>query len=75
MSDTICDAMPHGQQLALTCRNHPALRWSTKNIAPIGCRKIFFDLMGECQGQAECDCPASDLIPVVELKGAWNDTF
>jgi hypothetical protein len=27
----------------LTCKHHPQLRWSTKNIAPIGARSIFFD--------------------------------
>ena len=54
---------PYGQHIALTCKNHPDLRWSTKNIAPIGCRHIYFDLMGDTPG-CECDCPASDLIPV-----------
>lgn len=60
----IVDSAEHGEQVTLTCKSHPNLRWSTKNIAPIGCRRIFFDLMGECRGQQECSCPASDLIPL-----------
>lgn len=28
--------------VTLTCRNHQTLRWSTKNIGPIGARNIFF---------------------------------
>lgn len=45
-----------GNMVPLTCVNHPELRWSTKNIAPIGCRRIFFDSQA-----IECSCPASDL--------------
>lgn len=63
----ITDAAPRGQQIGLFCVNHPDLRWSTKNIAPIGCRSIFFDLFGERRGP-ECDCPGSDLRPVVVLE-------
>jgi len=56
----------YGQHIALTCKNHPQLRWSTKNIAPIGCRSIFFNLGMDRNMRQECNCPASDLIPVVE---------
>lgn len=31
-----------GTHVMLTCRNHLHLRWTTKNISPIGCRNIFF---------------------------------
>ena len=58
---------PYGQHIALTCKNHPELRWSTKNIAPIGCRTIFFSLFGE-GAQPECNCPAKDLI-VIPIDG------
>ncbi len=61
----------------LTCKHHPVLRWSTKEIAWTngynGCRNIFF--MGEttgvmhsdnsgvqCDPATECICPSSDLI-------------
>jgi len=54
---------PYGEHIDLTCRNHPNLKWSTKNIAPIGCRGIFFDLRRECK-EPECDCKLSDLIVV-----------
>jgi hypothetical protein len=54
---------PYGQHIMLTCKNHPNLRWSTKNIDYIGARHIFFDLDRKCNGY-ECPCPASDLIPV-----------
>ena len=41
----------YGQHITLCCVNHPGLKWSTKNIAPIGCRKIFFNLMNEPMAQ------------------------
>ena len=53
------------RHVLLTCRNHPDLRWSCKQIAftPTddggrynGERHIFFQGYG-----CECDCPASDL--------------
>jgi hypothetical protein len=57
------DDVEYGVHIQLYCVNHPDLRWSTKNIAPIGARNIFF------QGSAsapdtfprECDCPCSAL--------------
>lgn len=51
------DDVPYGQHIRLTCKHHPDLRWSTKNIAPIGARSIFF--LGD---SGECSCPGSDLI-------------
>lgn len=50
--------VPHGQHVPLYCVNHPDMRWSTKNIAPIGARNIFFN--GK-PGEKECPCPCSDL--------------
>jgi hypothetical protein len=46
-------------RVLLTCRNHPHLRWNTKNIAPIGARNIFFQ---GAPGEQECDCSGEDLI-------------
>lgn len=66
LDDRIITGAPYGQHIALTCRNHPHLRWSTKNIAPIGCRSIFFDIMRETPTERECDCPLRDLIPLGE---------
>jgi hypothetical protein len=56
---TLRDDVEYGQHIALCCKNHPNLRWSTKNIAPIGARSVFF-LYGN-DFQLECDCPGSDL--------------
>jgi hypothetical protein len=50
--------VPYGRHVALRCKNHPHLRWSTKNIAPIGARNIFF--LGK-PGEVECSCSGSDL--------------
>lgn len=73
------------RHVSLTCKNHPDLRWSCKEIAvkenpqpgePAaynGSRGIFFagkttgqlypDKSGvQCTPDAECSCPASDLI-------------
>jgi len=53
---TLRDDVEYGKHILLRCKNHPELRWSTKNIAPIGARSIFFQGDGR-----ECDCPGSDL--------------
>jgi hypothetical protein len=55
---TIDPDQPYGHHIALTCRNHPSLRWSTKNIDFIGARSLFF----LTPATLECPCPASDLI-------------
>lgn len=57
----ITELAEYGQHIALTCVNHPDLRWSTKNIAPIGCRAIFFNLHGVRDMLIECNCPLGDL--------------
>jgi hypothetical protein len=59
---TLTDAVPYGQHVDLCCKNHPELWWSTKNIAPIGARTIFF----VDWPKPECDCPISDLQLVSE---------
>lgn len=55
---TIVPAHEYGIHIELTCRNHPELRWMTKNIAPLGCRSIFYR-----SNTPECDCSGRDLIP------------
>lgn len=62
--DRITQSAPRGQHIALRCKNHPELRWSTKNIAPIGARTIFYNLMDEPGMGPECACSARDLEPV-----------
>ena len=49
-----------GEHITLTCVNHPHLRWTTKNIAPLGCRTIFYTSKG-----SECECKM-DKLRVVE---------
>lgn len=61
--DKIVDTALYGEHIPLTCKNHPNLRWSTKNIERIGARSIFFT-SGRAGTVDECQCPASDLIPV-----------
>lgn len=65
----IVESADYGQHIDLTCENHPHLRWSTKNIAPIGCRTIFYDLYG-MSVHPECTCSASFLRPVRETDPA-----
>lgn len=55
---TIDPTQPYGQHIALTCVNHPELRWSTKNIDSIGSRSIFYSMHNS---QPECACPGRDL--------------
>lgn len=51
----------YGEHIALTCKNHPQLIWSTKNISHIGARTIYFDLDGVCK-ESECTCSINDMI-------------
>lgn len=48
----------YGKHITLTCKNHPTLTWSTKNIDYIGARNIFAQ-------DGTCDCSARALVPVV----------
>ena len=57
----ILDSAEYGEHISLTCVNHRHLRWNTKNIAPIGCRMLFFF---SAMDDVECDCPLRDLVPV-----------
>jgi hypothetical protein len=56
---TIDPGQEYGAHIALTCEDHPDLRWTTKNIDFIGARSLFF--AGWDQGQNECPCPMSKL--------------
>ena len=40
--DRITPTAEYGVHIPLTCKNHPELRWHTKNIGGIGSRRIFF---------------------------------
>lgn len=69
----ILESKPYGGMILLTCKNHPHLRWRTKNISPLGCRNIFFaNWVRQEDGSLvftddkECNCPGSDLIVVEE---------
>lgn len=64
----IVDHAEYGQHIALRCKNHPTKLWSTKNIAPIGCRTIFYNLNSIPEMGPECDCPLSALEPVLPLE-------
>lgn len=58
----------YGRHIALTCKNHPDKRWSTKNIGYIGARTIFYNLSVEPDMGEECSCSTSDLL-VVPIEG------
>lgn len=58
LEDTIDPRQPYGQHIYLTCKNHPSLRWHTKNIGYIGARSLFY----ASHVMPECSCPASDLV-------------
>ena len=61
---TIDPDQPYGQHIALTCKNHPDLRWSTKNIEFIGARSIFYF----SDTKPECSCSGNNLIVVKKDK-------
>lgn len=67
----IVDTADYGRHIPLRCKNHPDLRWSTKNIAPIGIRSIFY----VTRDVPECPCPAWDLeaVPAGEQDGKPAD--
>lgn len=65
-----------GEHVALTCKNHPELRWSTKNIDYIGARNIFFSSnwgkkVGDGPNVDECSCSGNDLEVFVPEN--WQD--
>ena len=62
MSEPIVSEVEYARHIPVRCKNHTHLRWLTKNIAPFGCRSIFFDLEGA--GNKECACSPSFLEPV-----------
>lgn len=59
MGNRIDDRYEYGRHIPLTCKNHPELRWSTKNIGNIGQRSIFAITN-------ECACSLADLRPLTE---------
>ena len=64
--DRICKKHKRGQHIALACKNHPHLRWSTKNISNIGARTIFYSLMPDDPKESECPCSAGELFHVCD---------
>lgn len=56
------DDVDYGKHILLTCKNHPDLRWTTKNIAPIGSRNIFFEGSVTGKSENECTCSCGDLV-------------
>lgn len=65
MDDRIVKYTTRGNHIPLKCKNHPHLRWSTKNIAPLGCRSVFYDLFHVME-EPECECSLGCLVPLTE---------
>ncbi len=63
--DKIVEFAEYGEHIALKCRLHPQLKWSTKNIGYIGARSIFYCTKTEI----ECNCPVENLVPCTEAEG------
>ncbi len=57
----ICDNSDYGKHIVLRCKNHPEKTWSTKNIAYIGCRSLFYNLYNDPKQGQECDCSIREL--------------
>jgi hypothetical protein len=62
LNGKICDDCEYGRHITLTCKNHPKMRWSTKNIGSIGQRSIFYTSFMETG--IECDCSIVDLYHI-----------
>jgi hypothetical protein len=56
----IVEHAEYGQHIALACKNHPDQKYTSKNIAPIGCRSLFY----RTYEKTECSCPVTDLRPI-----------
>jgi len=79
--DRIVPTRPYGEHIVLTCRNHPDLRWTTKNIAPLGCRSLFYwgnkeqhethDFVRE----PECPCSIRDLVLSPEYDAELEEAY
>lgn len=70
----ITQSAEYGEHIPLTCKNHPELRWSTKNIGGRASdgriffgRSVFFPSSNWREGHEECDCPGSDLRCLEDL--------
>ena len=77
MDGRIVEFIEYGRHIALRCRHHPDLRWSTKNIGSIGARSIFYCGAirdGKCNNAVpECTCSGDDLEPCPEELGhPWD---
>jgi len=55
----IVDWADYGVHIKLRCRDHHDVRYSTKNIAPIGARSLF-----HITGTPDCKCSGLLLEPV-----------
>jgi hypothetical protein len=79
--DRLVKCCRRGEHIALTCKDHPTLKWSTKNIH--GRTLFFFGLRkgfglpteggwenefitAEGELVKECNCPASSLVHIHE---------
>jgi hypothetical protein len=62
--ETIVPSMPYGRHIALTCTDHPEMRWHTKNIGFIGARSIFW---GGLDPADECPCSWDRLVVAPEV--------
>ena len=72
--DRICKEHDRDSFLALACKDHPELRWGTKNIGFIGARSFFFNIFNGGhysqikEGVIECPCSANLLFHVCDVK-------
>lgn len=57
----VVQGVEYGALIMVRCKNHLNLRWFTKNIAPLGSRRLY-----ECarEGRYLCACTFRDLEPV-----------
>lgn len=65
--DRITVHAARGDHIALTCVNHPNMRWSTKNLGYIGARTIFYNLHGDSGMGDECSCAFKCLVVAPEV--------
>ncbi len=72
--DRICIEHERNEHIELACKEHPHLRWGTKNISHIGARSFFFNLFNGghysqvAEGVIECPCSANLLFHVCKNK-------
>lgn len=66
MDGRICECSEYGQHIVVRCKDHHNSLYSTKNIAPIGCRGVFH------VSGLDCPCQGTGSLEHVCMSHPWD---